>query len=189
MLKILLKFNPLIWVILLVVLCVMDHQEWEENVYQPLLQTIEAKKIELQGIQATLARIEEFRAQKDQKLAEYNRLLDEFENVRKEFPATPELPSLLKSLADIGERIGMEFSSFKPAGNVPVELLEAAQIEVKLRGSYVQIMSFLDAVSNIDRIVNTESLDLKAGSTQENRQFKTVEADLKILTYYGGQGG
>ncbi len=60
---------------------------------------------------------------------------------------------------------------------------------MKLKGSYVQLMSFLDSVSNLQRIVNAESLVLRPGATVENNQFRSVEADLKILTYYGAPGG
>jgi type IV pilus assembly protein PilO len=178
-----------IWIPLTIGLVFMDYQEWNDNTYQPLLQQVEGQKAELAAAEASLARIEEYRKKKDAKLAEYNSLLDEYEKVRKEFPTSPALPSLLKSLADISERIGLEFSNFKPGGEVPSELLKAAQIDVKIKGSYVQLMSFLDQVSNLQRIVNTESLVLKPGTSLENNQFRSVEADLKILTYYGDQVG
>jgi len=187
MFKILLKINPVLWILLLVGLCYMDHQEWEQNVYQPLLQEIESKKIELKRVEADLAKIDDFIKNRDAKRAELDRVQNEFDAVRKEFPPTPALPSLLKSLADITEKLGMDFASFRPAGDVPVELLQAAQIDVKLRGSYVQIMSFLDSVSNLERIVNTEALTLRPGAEKENATFKSIDADLKILTYYGGQ--
>jgi len=178
-----------IWIPVAVVFVVMDYQEWDASTYQPLLQSVEVKRAEVEQAEASLLRIEEYRKKKDEKLAEYNALLDEFEKVRKEFPASPALPALLKSLADISERIGLEFSDFRPAGEVPVELLKAAQIDVKIRGSYVQLMSFLDQVSNLERIVNTEFLLLKPGATLENNQFRSIEAELKILTYYGDQSG
>jgi Tfp pilus assembly protein PilO len=178
-----------LWIPLTIGLVVMDYQEWDTNTYQPLLQQVESLKAEVAQAEASLARVEEYRKRKDEKLAEYNALLDEFEKVRKEFPDSPALPSLLKSLADISERIGLEFSNFKPAGEVPVELLKAAQIDVKIKGSYVQLMSFLDQVSNLQRIVNAEVLTLKPGTTLENNQFRSIDAELKILTYYGDQGG
>ncbi|MEO5667277.1 MAG: type 4a pilus biogenesis protein PilO [Bdellovibrionota bacterium] len=178
-----------IWIPIIIVMVVMDYQDWDTNTYQPLLAAVEAKKAEVIAAEASLKRIEEYRKKKDEKLAEYNSLLDEYEKVRKEFPTTPALPSLLKSLADISERIGLEFSNFKPAGEVPSELMKAAQIDVKLKGSYVQLMSFLDQVSNLQRIVNTESLTLKPGATIQNNQFRSIDADLKILTYYSEQGG
>lgn len=187
MLKLLLKFNPVIWVILLVVLCYFDHQEWEQNVYNPLLQQIEVKNSELQQVEAELARIDDFIRNRDAKRAELEKVQDEFERIRKEFPANPELPALLKSLADITEKIGIEFASFKPAGNVPVELLQAAQVDVKLRGSYVQVMSFLDSVSNLPRIVNAQFLTLKPMTDKDGANFKVIDVDLKILTYFGAK--
>jgi Tfp pilus assembly protein PilO len=185
--KTLLKINPVLWLLLLVGLCYMDHQEWEQNTYLPMLQDIEGKKIELQTVEADLAKIDDFIKNRDAKRAELDRVQNEFDAVRKEFPPTPALPALLKSLADITEKLGMEFASFKPGGPVAVELLQAVSIDVRLKGSYVQIMSFLDSVSNLQRIVNTETLFLKPGSSNENASFKSIDADLKILTYYGGQ--
>jgi len=178
-----------IWIPVTIGLVFMDHQDWETNTYNPLIQQVEGLKAELAAAEDSLKRIEEYRKKKDEKLAEYNTLLDEFEKVRKEFPASPALPSLLKSLADISERIGLEFSNFKPAGEVPAEFLKAAQIDVKLKGSYVQLMSFLDQVSNLQRIVNTESIVMKPGATIENNQFRSIDTELKILTYYGDRDG
>lgn len=178
-----------IWIPVTIGQVFMDYQNWETSTYEPLMQQVEGLKSELAAAEDSLKRIEEYRKKKDEKLAEYNSLLDDFEKVRKEFPSTPALPSLLKSLADISERIGLEFSNFKPGGEVPAEFLKAAQIDVKLKGSYVQLMSFLDQVSNLQRIVNTESIIMKPGTTIENNQFRSIETDLKILTYYGDQGG
>ena len=187
MLKILLKFNPVLWLVLLVGLCYMDHQTWETDVYQPLLQEVESKKSELESAKADLARIDDFIKNRDAKQAELEKVREQFDQLKKEFPSSAALPSLMKSLADISERLGMEVAVFRPGNEMSVDLLKAVEIEVKLRGSYVQVMSFLDSVSNLERIVNTESLTLRPGNEAASNSFKTLEADLKIRTYFGGQ--
>jgi Tfp pilus assembly protein PilO len=185
--KLLLKLNPALWLVVLVGLCYMDYRDWEDNTYKPLIAQIEGQKLELERIQVDLTKIDDFIKNRDAKRAELERAQNEFDAVRKEFPSSPALPALLKSLADITEKLGMEFARFKPGGEVPVDLLRAVQIDVQLQGSYVQIMSFLDSVSNLTRIVNTESLRLVPSQNKENATFKSIDAELKILTYYGDQ--
>lgn len=187
LIKLVLKFNPILWVFITAGVMWMDYNEWETEKYLPLLAAIQTEKAVLQGLEAKLGAIEEFRAQRDQKLAEMADLREKLIEARAEFPSKSELPALLKSLADISERIGMEFSSFRPVGTEDAkEGLMAAKINVELKGSYVQVMSFLDSVSNLKRIVNTENVNLRPANEDQSSNFKSVEAEMEILTYFGG---
>ncbi|NCN41105.1 type 4a pilus biogenesis protein PilO [bacterium] len=185
--KLILKFNPILWVFIIATVLYMDFTEWETTIYQPLLQQVEGERAALERLKGQLAEIEEFRSQKNEKIAEMAELRTKLQVAKKEFPSKPDLPALLKSLADISEKIGMEFSSFKPGGNLPAkEGLLTAKISVKLKGSYVQIMSFLDSVSNLTRIVNAEKIVLKPSTQADSSGFKSIDADMDIQTYYGG---
>ncbi len=187
MIKLLLKINPVLWVFVTAGMMYMDYSDWETNVYNPLLEQIKGEKMALENLKGKLAEIEAFRAQKDEKIAEMDELRKKLVDAKKEFPIRPDLPALLKSLADISEKIGMEFSSFKPAGTQEAsEGLRSARIDVKLKGSYVQIMTFLDSVSNLKRIVNSEKVILKPSSKNENTTFRSLDADMELQTYYGG---
>lgn len=189
MIKLLLWINPIVWVPIIAYVLYTDYEQWNLEVYQPLLQSVETEKKLLKSLEKKLGQIEEFRAQKNEKIAEMDGLRKKLEEAKREFPSKSELPNLLKSLADISEKIGMEFSSFKPGGTqAAAEGLRSAKINVELAGSYVQVMSFLDSVSNLERIVNTEKLELKPSGQIENTNFKSVRAKMEIQTYYFGGG-
>ena len=187
MIKLLLKFNPILWIFITGAVMYMDHDEWKTTVHDPLIAQIAGEKVILKKLTAQLNEIEDFRTRKNEKIAEMDELRARLEKAKKEFPLKSDLPALLKSLADISEKIGMEFSSFKPAGSQAAkEGLMSAKISVKLKGSYVQIMSFMDSVSNLTRIVNAEKVTLKPSAKNENTVFRAIEAEMEILTYYGG---
>jgi type IV pilus assembly protein PilO len=159
-----------------------DFTIWEQDVYQPLLAEIDTEKARLKGLEAAIQRVQEFEAKKGEKLAEITRLGEEFENARRQFPSEPALPELLRQLADVGERLNIEFSNFQPQGAGPQDLVQSSKVRVILKGSYIQIMSFLDSVAHMTRIVNTESLKLKMGETRGDRV--TIEAEVSLLSYY-----
>jgi type IV pilus assembly protein PilO len=160
-----------------------DFSIWEQDVFLPLLAEVETEKTRLKGLEDAIQRVQEFEAKKGEKLAEITRLGEEFEAARKQFPSEPAMPELLRQLADVGERLNIEFASFQPQGAGPQDLVQSSKVRVVLRGSYIQIMSFLDSVAHMTRIVNTESLELKIGSDARTDRVQ-VEAGVSLLSYF-----
>lgn len=159
-----------------------DFTLWEQDVYQPLIAQIESEKARLAELERAIKRIQEFEDKKGEKLAEISQLTEQFQEVRKQFPSEAALPDLLRQLADVGEKLGIEFSSFVPEGGGPQDLVQSAKIRVMLKGTYVQIMSFLDATARMTRIVNTETLKLTMGEKRGERVM--VTAEVSLLAYY-----
>lgn len=63
-------------------------------------------------------------------------------------------------MADISDRTGLIFSSFKPQSAQTDEFLTITPMDMTLKGTYPQILSFLDATAHIERILTLRELEL-----------------------------
>jgi Tfp pilus assembly protein PilO len=143
---------------------------------------IQSKNAELSGLVAQVKKIKEFEQTKEQKQKEFNDLVARFQATRDLLPSAPDVSGLLKSLADIADQSGIEFSRFTPGPTKTAEIVSESAIQVDLRGTYIQIMGFLDAVANLKRVVHVHAI----GLTPQNQanQRGVISASVKLVTFF-----
>lgn len=133
--------------------------------------------------QARLAavRIDELRAELDE-------LIEQWDRVKQMLPSERELPELLKSLTNVGNRSGVTFEMFRPLPVSPIEFYAEMPVEMRVRGGYHQIGTFLGAIANLPRIVNVRNLIM------HQAEKKKMELSFSAVTYIlteeveGGEG-
>lgn len=177
----------IIWIIVGGVYFYLENSDWEEAVYKPLIQRVEESRqqFDIQRNRNQLA--EDFEKQKQEKLALIQDLSRRLNESRDELPRDPDLPTILKLLADISDSTGLEFSRFEPAGEAKDNFVVVTRLKVTLKGSYTQIMSFLDAVSNLRRIVSARSVSFQ--NPIINGQTSLLNAEAILVTYHIEGGG
>jgi type IV pilus assembly protein PilO len=158
------------------------YQEWTEGTLVGLDAQIQQKNAELQAETAKLTQIQEFERQRETKLRELEALGQKFESSRKELPRSAAIPELLKVLADVADTSGLEFSKFTPQAARRTAILTEAPIEVELKGTYLQIMGFLDAAANLTRVVQAQKLVLDSPETRG--QVRVIKADASLVTFF-----
>lgn len=163
-------------------MAIKEYYDWESEVYSGLEAQLQAKNAELAAVKRETGRAEEFRRRKEAKLKELQELSAKLEATRQEYPTTPSIPQLLKDLADVADRTGLEFHSFRPQAERRQEFVVTTPIEVRLRGTYVQIMSFLDTSANLKRTVAAEKLSIDSPTTREG-SVSVVMASAQLVTY------
>lgn len=170
-----------LWLLLAAGLAYWDYTEWNEMVYQPLLSTVETKNGELQGLIASNKRTQEFDAQRSAKLKELQDLGEEFRKTASKIPRSSSIPAVLKSFADISDSIGLDIGSYRPQSESSDAFVQITPIEVDIVGTYPQIMSFLDAVANMERIVHSKKITYS--NPQKRGNSSRVSAKVTFETY------
>jgi type IV pilus assembly protein PilO len=160
----------------------MDYTSWETETFTPLLGQLEAKKGEVLAKQKELTRAQEFTTKREEKLKELQDLTLRLEATKSALPRTSSIPNLLKDLADVSDKVGLQFSRFRPEKERAKKFLLETPIAVDLKGTYVQVMSFLDGAANIERIIATEKLDLT--NPQIRGPAAVVTATATLITYH-----
>ncbi|HEU4928436.1 MAG TPA: type 4a pilus biogenesis protein PilO, partial [Candidatus Krumholzibacteria bacterium] len=92
--------------------------------------------------------------------AEYERLHDQWLSAQELLPEEKEMPELLRQVTTAGSRAGVEFALFEPGAPAPKEFHQEHPINVKVRGNYHQVGSFLGRLSNLERIVNVSNVTM-----------------------------
>ncbi len=121
---------------------------------------ISAKKSQMKRLDADIKRAEDFQKLKEEKFAALQALEIQLNQASGKIPRTMDVPSLLKPLADISDKVGLQFIRFKPGTKFNQEFLFVYPLDVELRGTYSQVMSFLDETSQLTRVISTKKLTL-----------------------------
>jgi type IV pilus assembly protein PilO len=164
--------NMLVIIVALLILVLFYFFSYSKNSSRIATMKDELASRNAQIEQARLAavRIDELRAELDE-------LLKQWERVKQMLPSERELPELLKSLTNVGNRSGVTFELFRPLPISPVEFYAEMPIEMRVRGGYHEIGTFLSAIANLPRIVNVRDLIM------QRAEKKKVELSFSAVTY------
>jgi type IV pilus assembly protein PilO len=96
-------------------------------------------------------------------------------------PTSQEIPDLLRNISDLGRRAGLDFLSFVPGAEIPKDFYAEIPVDIRIKGPYHNLCSFLDAVSKLERIVTVNNISMdKAG--EEGSEI-LLNSSCRLLTY------
>ncbi len=182
----LLGIPPYFWLLVAAAWGAYLYYDWNTGAYKDILNERQSKETQLLSLNENAKKIEEFKRRRAEKLKELQDLGEKFKATADRMPRSASVPDLLKSLADISDKSGLEFSRFKPGANRHQQFLVVTPIEVTLKGTYVQVMTFLDAAANLTRVVAAEKLifGLDSKGTSIPGPVNVVSATASLVTYY-----
>ena len=88
----------------------------------------------------------------------------QFKLAMKKLPEKEEIPSLLTSISDSGQQVGLEFLLFEPKPEKPKEFYAEIPVAMSIKADYHNLATFFDHVARLSRIVNIR--DIKIGHTK-----------------------
>lgn len=75
-----------------------------------------------------------------------------------QLPNSAEIPSLLKSVSDLGKESGLEFLRFAPSGEIRKDFYAEIPVSISVNGDYHSFALFTDKVAHYPRIVNLSNI-------------------------------
>jgi type IV pilus assembly protein PilO len=99
------------------------------------------------------ANLKKFQAQMKKAEAQFNMAM-------KKLPEKEEIPSLLTSISDAGQAVGLDFLLFQPKNEKKKEFYAEIPVAMSLRGDYHNLAIFFDQVARLNRIVNIENITM-----------------------------
>lgn len=140
--------------------------------------TLQAKKIDLTGKVDKAQKAADNKEQHEKELAEAKKIFEETSEI---LPKEQELPGLLRNIADLGKRAGLDFNEFKPGNEVPKDFYAEIPITISINGPYHNVGYFLGEVSGLERLVTVDNI--KMGSAKEVEQEVLLKSSCNLLTY------
>jgi type IV pilus assembly protein PilO len=114
----------------------------------------------------------------ESKLNDLQRKLAKAQNL---LPDNDDVPALLSTLAQLGERIGLTIDRFEPQPETSKEFYAAIPFKTYVNGGYHDIAMFIDAISKMDRIVNVSNIIMHDPKVVNKKEV--VSGEFVLTTY------
>ena len=112
---------------------------------------------------------------------EYHRLEQQLKQAMAQLPDKKEIPSLLENISNLGRESGLEVALFKPGAQKPKDFYAEVPVEIKLVGTYHNLLTFFYRVGNLPRIVNIS--DLAINKSKDKTSPFALDTACKATTY------
>ncbi len=158
--------------------------------YRSKAKTIDRLRGDLSNKQAKLNENEAIARNLPRFKKEVEKLNLQLSKVVQELPNSREIPNLLETISNLGAVNGLEVLYIKPKNDVDQGFYAEVPISIKVKGGYHELGLFLDAVSNLPRIINVS--DISIGNAKEDARTGGIVLDISALatTYrYMEKGG
>ena len=101
--------------------------------------------------------------------------------VLRELPDKKEIEGFLRSISVLAVDTGLEVLSFKPQPEKKEKYFARLPVKIQLEGTFHKLVTFLDEVGHLPRIVNIEDLFVKKGS--ETDAEVVIKATCQATTF------
>jgi len=152
-------------------------------VYMPYSEEIAKSREEIAKLQQRLNQaIVRARALKKFE-TEYAEVDAQFQEALKLLPNTKEIPSLLKSITQLGTDSQLEFLNFSPQRERPQDFFMEIPVSIEVKGTYHNVAVFFDKVGQMERIVNI--LNVSMTPQKERSTILTTRCDAVTYRFKG----
>jgi type IV pilus assembly protein PilO len=116
--------------------------------------------------------------------AEFAQLQKRWEESSTLLPTEKEMAELLTQITVSGQRAGVDFMLFEPKPPAPHDIYVEHPVDVEVQGGYHDIGMFLSRMSNLPRIVNVNSIQMKdVPNPADPKGPQIVDASLSLSAY------
>jgi type IV pilus assembly protein PilO len=130
-------------------------------VYIPKTDEISKIEKDISNLEQQL-RIAKIKTRNLKKLEEEEaKVSEQFKEALKLLPDKKEIPSLLRSITQLGKESNLEFRLFNPQKERSKDFYVEIPVSIEVSGNYHNVAIFFDKVGRLDRIVNILDVSMK----------------------------
>ena len=144
----------------------------------PLQDAIESQQQQVEAQRIILKRNQMIARDLPKKREEFAKLEKSLKVALNMLPKKSQIPDLLENVSWAGTDSGLEFAVFTPKPEKVMQIYAEVPVDVKMTGSFKQLLTFLKRVGEMPRIVSVRDLAMKSkGSTG------VLEIQGSVMTY------
>lgn len=130
-------------------------------VYKPKTEQINQSRDEVAKLKMEIARVK-IRAKNLKKVEAEEKLVNaQFAEALKLLPNKKEIPTLLRTITQLGKDSNLEFRLFQPKKEKPQTFYYQLPVAMQVSGNYHDVAMFFDKVGHMKRIVNILNVSMK----------------------------
>ena len=145
-------------VLLAVLFCGLIVSGYYYLYYKDASQRIGSMETQLAGLQSKIREQQAIAGNLRSFQEEVRRLETQLSLLLEQLPNSAEIPSLLKSVSDLGKESGLEFLRFAPSGEIRKDFYAEIPVSIAVNGDYHSFALFTDKVAHYPRIVNLSNI-------------------------------
>jgi type IV pilus assembly protein PilO len=115
---------------------------------------------EIDKLRTDRSKLQSLKEQRDDLLSRVESLQKEIDAMKKKLPSSAELSQLINLLNDRAKTAGLQIENFKRRNDTEEKFYKTITIDMKLRGTYGELLSFFESVDQMNRIVNMRNLSM-----------------------------
>lgn len=123
-------------------------------VYLPKTEEIQKTRQEIAGLEQRLVKARVTAARLKKFEAEWAEVDTQFKEALKLLPNTKEIPTLLKTITQLGSDSQLEFRFFSPQREKMQDFYVEIPVSIEIKGNYHNVAVFFDKIGAMERIVN-----------------------------------
>ena len=150
--------------------------------YWPKFESIRALSTKLDQLEQKLETAKKNAADLKKFQAKMNEAEEQFRMAMKKLPEKEEIPSLLASISNSGQQVGLEFLLFEPKPEQKKEFYAEIPVAMNIEGDYHNLALFFDQVARLSRIVNIQNIQMAPGKSKDSNS-KDLNARCMAVTY------
>ena len=89
-------------------------------------------------------------------------------------PDKKEIPALLKRISEEAEKFGLEVNFFQPKGEMRKGFYAEVPVDIKLTGTFHEVLSFFDSINKLSRIVNVSNIKMESKKQKVVKKKKGI---------------
>jgi type IV pilus assembly protein PilO len=97
----------------------------------------------------------------------------QFRMAMKKLPEKEEIPSLLSSISESGQQVGLEFLLFEPKAEKKKEFYAEIPVAMNIKGDYHNLALFFDQIARLSRIVNIKNIQISNAKGKNTSDLNT----------------
>jgi type IV pilus assembly protein PilO len=97
----------------------------------------------------------------------------QFQVAMKKLPEKEEIPSLLSSISNSGQHVGLDFLLFEPKPENKKEFYAEIPVAMNIKGDYHNLALFFDQVARLSRIVNIQNIQMSSAKEKDSKDLNT----------------
>ncbi len=144
---------------------------------------LESTNHEVDVLRDKIKRAQDFYKTLDQKRSEIRGLSLQLDQLKATLSEELDFPSFMRLVTTEAEKVGVDVTKISPAETSKSEYVVEQVYELTFHSVYIQLLVFLQRLSNLERIIRVESLSFKPAVDVTNAGYIPLDGVLKLKTY------
>jgi len=141
--------------------------------FWPKFEKINSLKTDLKELETKLTTAKRNAADLKKFQAKMKEAEAQFKRAMKKLPEKEEIPSLLTSISDSGQQVGLDFLLFEPKPEMPKEFYAEIPVAMSIKADYHNLAIFFDKVARLSRIVNIRDIQMGLAKGKDSKELST----------------